>query len=188
MIHLYLRIRLTQTVLLFNYSSSTVGTCDTEHEALCYIKHAIVASGSCKAILIDIGSYDPPDHDHIDISHSQVVSPLSEDIMFPRYCARNHDPRPHDYPSRLSTQGSIAGVISAGGSGNTGVCATAFRDAFPIGFPKLLVSTMAPGNTRHDVGETDMTMMYSVVDIAGMNALFHTILGNAAVAIVGMTL
>ncbi|KAN0077143.1 Uncharacterized protein family (UPF0261) domain containing protein [Tylopilus felleus] len=108
--------------------------------------------------------------------------------MFPRYCARNHDPRPHDYPSRLSTQGSIAGVISAGGSGNTGVCATAFRDAFPIGFPKLLVSTMAPGNTRHYVGETDMTMMYSVVDIAGMNALFHTILGNAAVAIVGMTL
>ncbi|KAG8217663.1 hypothetical protein J3R82DRAFT_5816 [Butyriboletus roseoflavus] len=73
--------------------------------------------------------------------------------------------------SRLYAEGAIAGVISAGGSGNTSVCAAAFRDAFSIGFPKLLVSTMASGNTSHYVGETDVTMMHSVVDIAGMNTL-----------------
>lgn len=170
---------------------AVVGTCDTKYEALCYIKHAINTSGSCKAILVDIGSYDPLDHDHIDINRSQVLSVLPEDV--PNSSSRDTALETmtraltatlaHLYANR-----SIAGVIGAGGSGNTSVCAAAFRDAFPIGFPKLLVSTMASGNTHHYVGETDMTLMYSVVDIAGMNTLLHTILGNAAAAIAGMAL
>ncbi|KAH0830715.1 hypothetical protein J3R83DRAFT_2193 [Lanmaoa asiatica] len=90
--------------------------------------------------------------------------------------------------ARLYAEGAIAGVISAGDSGDTSVCAAAFRDAFPIGFLKFLVSTMASGTISHYVGETDMTMMYSVVDIAGMNALLHKVFGNAASAIAGMTL
>ncbi|KAI9571393.1 hypothetical protein HD554DRAFT_183445 [Boletus coccyginus] len=170
---------------------AVVGTCDTKYEALCYIKHAIDTSGSRKAILIDIGSYDPPDQDHIDISRSQVLSVLSEDAL--NLSSRDTALETMTCAitatlSRLYTKGTIAGVISAGGSGNTSICATAFRDAFPIGFPKLLVSTMTSGNTSHYVGETDMTMMYSVVDIAGMNALLQTILGNAAAAISGMAL
>ncbi|KAF8559723.1 UPF0261-domain-containing protein [Imleria badia] len=170
---------------------AVVGTCGTKYEALCYLKHAIDTSGSCKAILIDIGSYDPPDHDHIDISRSQVLNVLSEDVAnsSSRDTALETMTRALTATlARLDTQGSIAGVIGAGGSGNTSVCAAAFRDAFPIGFPKLMVSTMASGNVHHHVGETDMTMMYSVVDIAGMNTLLHTILGNAAAAIAGMAL
>ena len=170
---------------------AVVGTCDTKYEALCYIKHAIGTGLSCKAILIDIGSYVPPDHAHIDITRSQVLSALSgEDLDF---TSRNNALETMTRAitatlAHLYAEGTIAGVISAGGSGNTSVCATAFRDAFPIGFPKLLVSTMASGNISHYVGETDMTMMYSVVDITGMNALLQTILGNAASAIAGMTL
>ena len=170
---------------------AVVGTCDTKYEALCYIKRAIDTNGSCKAILIDIGTYDPLDHDHIDISRSQVLSVLPE--VAPNSSCRDTALATMTRAltatlARLYAKGAVAGVISAGGSGNTSVCATAFRDALPIGFPKLLVSTMASGNTSHYVGETDMTMMYSVVDITGMNALLDTILGNAAAAIAGMTL
>lgn len=60
------------------------------------------------------------------------------------------------------------------------------RDVLPIGFPKLIVSTAASGDTGPIVGETDITLTYSVVDIAGTNSLLKTILSNAAGAIVGM--
>ncbi|KZP12728.1 UPF0261-domain-containing protein [Athelia psychrophila] len=86
----------------------------------------------------------------------------------------------------LHSEGTIAGVIGAGGSGNTTVCTSAFRDALPIGFPKLMVSTMASGDVSCYVGESDVTMMYSVVDVAGMNDILEVILGNAARAIAGM--
>src|SRR5690606_28224973 len=56
----------------------------------------------------------------------------------------------------------------------------------PVGVPKLMVSTLASGNTRPYVGETDITMMYSVVDIAGLNRLSRRILANAAGALCGM--
>jgi uncharacterized protein (UPF0261 family) len=60
------------------------------------------------------------------------------------------------------------------------------REACPVGFPKVMVSTMASGDIKHFVQETDITMMYSVVDIAGVNSILRRILGNAAGAIVGM--
>lgn len=60
------------------------------------------------------------------------------------------------------------------------------RNALPIAFPKLIVSTMASGNTGPYVGETDITMMYSVVDIAGTNSILKPILDNAAGAISGL--
>ncbi|KAF4550799.1 Hypothetical protein D9617_15g041490 [Elsinoe fawcettii] len=60
------------------------------------------------------------------------------------------------------------------------------REAAPIGMPKLIVSTVASGETGPLVGETDITMMYSVVDIAGNNALLRTVFGNAAAAMLGM--
>ncbi|CAN8098123.1 unnamed protein product [Discula destructiva] len=60
------------------------------------------------------------------------------------------------------------------------------REALPIGFPKMIVSTVASGDTGPIVGETDITMMYSVVDVAGLNELLREILGNAAAAMAGM--
>ncbi|HER2162569.1 TPA: Tm-1-like ATP-binding domain-containing protein, partial [Streptococcus pyogenes] len=64
--------------------------------------------------------------------------------------------------------------------------ATQAMRALPIGVPKLMVSTVASGDTRPYVGESDITMMYSVVDIAGINSISEKILFNAAVAITGM--
>jgi uncharacterized protein (UPF0261 family) len=76
-------------------------------------------------------------------------------------------------------------VIGIGGSAGTVIASNAMR-ALPIGVPKVMVSTVASGDTRPYVGIKDITMMYSVVDIAGLNRISTQILANAAGAIVGM--
>ena len=86
---------------------------------------------------------------------------------------------------RLFAQAALHGIMGMGGSGNSSIAAAAMQ-ALPIGVPKLIVSTLASGDTRPYVGSSDVTMMYSVVDIAGINRLSERILGNAAAAIAGM--
>ncbi len=89
------------------------------------------------------------------------------------------------YLRREHDAGRVAGVIGIGGSGGTVLITTAMR-ALPIGLPKLMVSTVASGNVAPYVGSSDITMMYSVVDIAGLNAVSRRVLGNAAHAMAGM--
>ena len=88
---------------------------------------------------------------------------------------------------RLYDEGRIHGVLSAGGSGNTAI-ATAAMQALPVGVPKLMVSTMAAGDTSDYVGGVDVTMMASVTDVAGINSISARILANAAAAMAGMVL
>ena len=164
-----------------------IGTCDTKLEAMVFIKNTIISGGKCEAILLDIGSYEPSDSTEINISRSGILGESLLDNMPSRGSAMKTMTHALKRTlSRLHAEESISGVIGAGGSGNTSVCTTAFRDALPIGFPKLMVSTMASGDVSHYVGETDITMMYSIVDVAGMNSILENILGNAARAIAGM--
>lgn len=88
---------------------------------------------------------------------------------------------------RLLTQGTLDGVLALGGSGGSSIAARAVRD-LPVGLPKLIVSTMASGDVSPYVGASDVTLMYSVVDIAGINQVSRAVLGNAAAAIAGMAL
>lgn len=83
--------------------------------------------------------------------------------------------------------GAIDGMLGVGGSGGSSMIAPAMR-LLPIGVPKLLVSTMAAGDVSAYVGVTDMTLMYPVTDIAGLNRLSRTVLANAAHALAGMLL
>ena len=85
----------------------------------------------------------------------------------------------------LYDQGKVDGVISLGGSAGTTIGTFAMR-SLPVGVPKIMVSTVASGDTRPYVGEKDITMMYSVVDISGINSISNHILANAANAIAGM--
>jgi uncharacterized protein (UPF0261 family) len=85
----------------------------------------------------------------------------------------------------LAGEGRIHGLLAIGGSGGSSVAAPAMQ-ALPVGFPKLLVSTMASGDVTPYVGEVDATMMYSVVDVAGINRISLMVLGNAAAGIAGM--
>lgn len=87
----------------------------------------------------------------------------------------------------LASRDDIGAVLGLGGTGNTALVTEAMR-TLPIGVPKLMVSTVASGNTAPYVGPNDLTMMYSVVDVAGLNAISRKVIGNAAHAAAGMAL
>ncbi|MDP5218883.1 ABC transporter permease [Ruegeria sp. 2205SS24-7] len=91
-------------------------------------------------------------------------------LAFERWMAHQHD---------------VAGVIGAGGSGGTALVAPAFR-SLPVGIPKMLISTVASGNTEQYVGPSDITMMHSVADVQGINSITREVLGNGAHALAGM--
>jgi uncharacterized protein (UPF0261 family) len=85
---------------------------------------------------------------------------------------------------RLSKEGRLDGIVGLGGSAGTAVASSAMR-ALPVGVPKVLVSTVASGNVAPYVGTKDIALMYSVVDVAGLNRLSRAVLTNAAGAICG---
>ena len=85
----------------------------------------------------------------------------------------------------LVAQGRVGGVLSAGGSGGSSIAAQVMA-GLPVGLPKLLVSTMASGDVSPYVGAKDVCVMYSVVDVAGVNRISRLVLGNAAAAMAGM--
>jgi uncharacterized protein (UPF0261 family) len=87
--------------------------------------------------------------------------------------------------TRLHAAGALDGVLALGGSGGSSIAARAVRD-LPVGLPKLIVSTMASGDVSPYVGASDVSIMYSVVDVAGINQVSRAVLGNAAAGIAGM--
>jgi uncharacterized protein (UPF0261 family) len=86
---------------------------------------------------------------------------------------------------QLHSAGKLSGVLGLGGSAGTTVATAAMR-AVPVGVPKLMVSTLASGDVRPYVGTRDVCMMYSVVDVAGLNRVSRLVLANAAAAMAGM--
>ncbi len=85
----------------------------------------------------------------------------------------------------MQAQTDVAGLLAAGGSGGTALVAPAFR-SLPVGVPKLVVSTVASGNTAQYVGASDITLMPSVADVQGLNTITRQVLANAANAVAGM--
>ena len=87
----------------------------------------------------------------------------------------------------VKSRHDLGGLLGLGGSGGTAMITRAMR-TLPIGVPKVMVSTMASGNMASYVGACDITMMYSVTDVAGLNRISRRVLGNAAHALAGMML
>ena len=85
----------------------------------------------------------------------------------------------------MRQQTDVAGVIGAGGSGATALVAPAFR-SLAVGVPKIIISTVASGNTAQYVGPSDMLMMHSVADVQGINSITREVLANGASALAGM--
>ena len=86
---------------------------------------------------------------------------------------------------RLHAEGRLDAIGALGGTGGTTIATHAMR-ALPVGVPKLMVSTVASGDTSPYVGTVDVTMMHSVVDVAGINRISTRIMANAARALAGM--
>jgi len=85
----------------------------------------------------------------------------------------------------LGRQGNVVGIISAGGSGGASLVAPGMR-ALPVGVPKLIISSVASGDVGPYVGPADMTVMYSVTDVQGLNSISRAVLANGANALIGM--
>ncbi|RDJ23339.1 ABC transporter permease [Bosea caraganae] len=160
------------------------GTLDTKGEELRFIRDLIRSEG-LRTRLVDLstsgrstgGDVTPQE---IALAHPRGSAGISSGDRGTAVAAMTEA-----FKAWLPRQEGVIGVISAGGSGATAM-ATPAMQLLPIGLPKLMISTMAAGDVRHYVGPTDMTMMYSVSDVQGLNRLSRVVLGNGARAIAAM--
>jgi uncharacterized protein (UPF0261 family) len=162
-----------------------VGTCDTKYPELSYAKELLERAGvSCVLVDVCIFQHENP----VDVTNAEVA---------------RHHPKTPDFLSAGLDRGSavtamsealeaflpdredLGGVLGMGGSGNTALVTRGMR-SLPVGIPKLMVSTVASGDTVPYVGATDICMMASVADVAGLNPVSRAVLGNAAHAMAGM--
>ncbi|HEY2320634.1 MAG TPA: Tm-1-like ATP-binding domain-containing protein, partial [Solirubrobacteraceae bacterium] len=166
-----------------------VGTLDTKGHEYAYLRERIHALGA-STVLVDAGVLGEPQVP-ADVTREEVARAGGADhAELARAGDRGEAMTAMGRGAgavleRLHADGRLQGTASVGGSGNASVAAAAMR-GLPVGVPKLIVSTLASGDTRPYVGASDVTMMYSVVDIAGINRISARILGNAAGAIAGM--
>ena len=161
------------------------GTCDTKGRELAYVK-ALVAAQGMPAVIVDLSTRE---HDEAagDITPLQVAvcHPGGVDAVFTGDRGSAVAAMALAFERFALSRDDIGGMVGLGGSGNTTLVTQAMR-ALPVGVPKLMVSTVASSNVAPYVGPSDIAMMYSVTDIAGLNRISRVILANAAHAIAGM--
>ncbi|MBD3675978.1 MAG: Tm-1-like ATP-binding domain-containing protein [Planctomycetaceae bacterium] len=161
-----------------------IATMDTKGTELGYVADCLRKAGVA-VTTVDVGTLDPPTETP-DVSREKVLAGQSLPDDGDRGTAvTTMGDALRDFLLHECEQDRVAGVIGIGGSGGTALITAAMR-ALPIGLPKLMVSTVASGNTSPYVDCSDITMMFSVVDVAGLNVVSEKILGNAAHAMAGM--
>ncbi|MBX3578200.1 MAG: Tm-1-like ATP-binding domain-containing protein [Rhizobiaceae bacterium] len=162
-----------------------VGTADTKGEELAFLAEAVKAAGAA-AIRVDVGtraatvavdipasavaSFHPEGADAVLAGSDRGAAVTAMGEAFARFIAAQTD---------------VAGVVGIGGGGGTSIVTRGMR-ALPLGVPKLMVSTLASGDVAPYVDVSDIMMMPSVTDMAGLNRLSRVVLHNAAQAIAGM--
>jgi uncharacterized protein (UPF0261 family) len=166
-----------------------LGTLDTKGDEFAFLRERLRDAG-VGVLLADVGTLEPASVE-ADFTREQVGAEAGVDVEALRAAGDRGAAiagmagAAAALARRLYDEGRIHGVLSAGGSGNTAI-ATAAMQALPVGVPKLMVSTMAAGDTSDYVGGVDVTMMASVTDVAGINSISARILANAAGAMAGM--
>jgi len=167
---------------------AVAGTFDTKGKEFLYVKELIEELG-LKTYMINTGVFNS--EIEVDVSNKEIAKEAGydiEDIVSRRDRAIATEALSKGMGlliPRLYAEGKFDGIISFGGSGGTSLVTPAMR-ALPIGVPKMMVSTMASGNVSQYVGTSDIIMMPSIVDVAGLNKISKTIFKNAVLAIAGM--
>ena len=165
-----------------------VGTLDTKGKEFQFVKETIEAQG-VETIVVDAGIFEPGFEPTIS---NQVVC---EKSGFDLAKLREENDRGTNVKAmskgaalvveELVNEGVVGGFISLGGSGGSSIAAEVIK-VLPVGLPKILVSTMAAGDVSPYVGVKDVMMMYSIVDVAGLNNVLKEVLTNASLAIAGI--
>ena len=168
---------------------AVLGTLDSKGEEHAYVA-ALIRERGHGVLLIDVGSGGPPTVAP-DVTREEVAAAAGLDLapLIAKQdrgeCVVAMSQAAPVMLAKLAAEGWIDGVISLGGGGGTAIGTAAMR-ALPLGFPKLMVSTLASGNVAHYLGTKDIVMMPSIADVAGLNRLSRVIFARAAGAICGM--
>jgi uncharacterized protein (UPF0261 family) len=166
-----------------------VATLDTKGRELGEVK-VVLAGAGLATLVIDAGSQGEPQIPP-DIGREAVFEAAG--VSYARVLARGDRGEAVQLAARgvtvitqrLFAEGRLDGLLALGGSAGTTIGTSAMR-ALPFGVPKVMVSTLASGQTRPFLGGSDLILFPSVADIAGLNQLTRTVLHNAAWAIAGM--
>lgn len=173
---------MTKTILI-------IGTLDTKGAEFGFVRDLIAGRGH-NTLLMDAGVTGEPQIP-ADISAAEVAEAGGSSLASLREASDRGaaltvmGQGARELALKLHAEGKVDGVISLGGSGGTSIAATAMQ-ALPVGLPKVIVSTMASGDVSPYVGVKDITMMYSIVDVAGLNRISRQIFSNAVGAVCGM--
>ncbi len=165
-----------------------IGTFDTKGEEFAYVKKKFEEFG-IGTLTVHCGVFDPQTAP--DVSNSEVTAAVDIDLSVVvekkdrAFATQTMADGIAKLLPNLYANGRFDGVFSMGGSGGTSI-ATAGMRKLPVGVPKLMVSTMASGDTSPYVGASDIVMFPSIVDVAGVNSFSSTIYDNAVAAMTGM--
>jgi uncharacterized protein (UPF0261 family) len=168
-----------------------IGTLDTKHDEVAYLQARLQEQG-CDVIVIDAGVFEHRGGPLVpDVPAEVVARAAGTSLQELRALAdRGRAVEAMGAGARavvadLLGSGRCDGLLAVGGSGNASIAASAM-EGLPIGMPKLLVSTIAAGDTRPYIGAHDIALMYPVVDIAGLNWVTRPVFDNAAAAMAAM--
>jgi uncharacterized protein (UPF0261 family)/ABC-type branched-subunit amino acid transport system ATPase component len=160
------------------------GTFDTKGRELFYLKTCLDKLG-VRTVTIDLGTSGKPSPAMVHPREVARHHPGGERAVFTGDRGSSVTEMAIAFEEFVARRRDIGGLIAAGGSGGTALATRAMR-RLPIGVPKVMVSTVASGDVKPYVGPSDICMMYSVTDVAGINRISEKVLANAAHALAGM--
>ena len=176
-----MRARVSDTIERTAYIA---GTFDTKAKDLLYIKSCLDRQG-LRTVTVDLSTSRKPSPAAVSPTEVARHHPGGVDAVFTGDRGSAVAGMAVAFTRFLAGRTDMGGVISAGGSGGTALVTPAMQ-SLAVGIPKVMVSTVASGNVRQYVGPSDITMMYSVTDVAGINRISAAVLANAAHALAGM--
>jgi uncharacterized protein (UPF0261 family)/ABC-type branched-subunit amino acid transport system ATPase component len=160
------------------------GTFDTKAKELLFLRQCLEKLGM-RVVTVDLSTSGRPSPASVHPREIARCHPQGESAVFSGDRGSAVAAMAVAFEAFVLTRRDLGGIISAGGSGGTSLATPGMR-ALPIGCPKVMVSTMASGDTRPYVGPSDICMMYSVTDVQGINRISEKVLANAAHALAGM--
>jgi uncharacterized protein (UPF0261 family)/ABC-type branched-subunit amino acid transport system ATPase component len=160
------------------------GTFDTKARELFFLRQCLERLG-LRVVTVDLSTSGRPSPASVHPREVARHHPQGEAAVFSGDRGSAVAAMALAFEQYVRTRRDLGGILSAGGSGGTSLATPAMR-ALPIGVPKVMVSTMASGDTRPYVGPSDICMMYSVTDVQGINRISERVLANAAHALAGM--
>ena len=161
-----------------------VGTLDTKGEELRFIRDVIIRH-DLRTRLVDVSTSGKLSTCDVSAQEIALNHGRGGSTVFGADRGASVTAMADAFVNWLRRQGNVAGIISAGGSGGASLVAPGMR-ALPIGVPKIIISSVASGDVGPYVGPADITMMYSVTDVQGLNSISRVVLANGANALAGM--